>query len=191
MIPGNEFRRGLLGGLEMALFMPQAAIRFGDGYDEMIRSFYIPVFLFPISLLVLTLYPESQMSGAPDSMVSMIYSLRFAVSLGVFLGFVYFFVAKIQRSDHFFRFVTAHNWLNVPFAILSLPLIWMLIEGGHDPKEIQAAGILLVIYSLACTAFIAALVFRIPLELAGFIALMGLMINDASHTVVNWVSQAP
>lgn len=178
----------LLGCLEAALFMPETSKRFGSSYDEMIRSFYIPVIIFPLTLLATYLYPKPEIADHSHVIISMIYSLRFAFSLGIFLGFVYFIAGKIERTEHFFQFVTANNWLAIPSAIISIPILVLLTQGdAHAIKEAQVLSLILVFYTYAYTAFAAACILRIPIELAGFIAITGLIINNSTHEIVGWV----
>lgn len=178
----------LLGCLEAALFMPETARRFGSSYDEMIRSFYIPVIAFPLTLLAVYLYPRPEVATHSHVIVSMLYSLRFAFSLGIFLGFVYFIARKIERTEHFFQFVTANNWLTIPSAIISIPVLMLLTEGGDIAiREAYVLSLILVFYTYAYTAFAAACILRIPIELAGFIAMTGLIINNSTHDILRWV----
>ncbi len=178
----------LLGCLEAALFMPETARRFGSSYDEMIRSFYIPVIAFPLTLMAIYLYPRPEIASHSHVIVSMLYSLRFAFSLGIFLGFVYFIARKIERTEHFFQFVTANNWLTIPSAIVSIPILMLLTQGDAAAiREAQVLSVLLVFYTYAYTAFAAACILRIPLELAGFIAMIGVLINNSTHDIIGWV----
>lgn len=168
--------------------MPETARRFGSSYDEMIRSFFIPVFIFPLTLLAVYLCPRPEVADQPHTVISMIYSLRFCMSLGIFLGFVYFIARKIERTEHFFQFVTANNWLTIPSAIVSIPVLLLLTSGEAEAiKEAQVLSMILVFYTYAYTAFTAACILRIPLELAGFIAMTGLLINNSTHDIVGWL----
>lgn len=179
----------LLGCLEATLFMPETARRFSSSYDEMIRSFYIPVIAFPLTLLAVYLYPRPEVASHSDIVISMLYSLRFAFSLGIFLGFVYFIARKIERTEHFYQFVTANNWLTIPSTIISIPVLMLLTQGdAHALQEAQVLSVILVFYTYAYTAFAAACILRIPIELAGFIAMTGLIINNSTHDIIGWVS---
>ena len=184
----KEIAVKLLGCLEAALFMPETSRRFGTSYDEMIRSFYIPVIAFPLTLMAVYLYPRPEVADHSQIIISMMYSLRFAFSLGIFLGFVYFIATKIERTEHFFQFVTANNWLTIPTAIISVPVLLLLTQGdAHAVKEAQVLSLILVFYTYAYTAFAAACILRIPIELAGFIAMTGLLINNSTHDILGWV----
>jgi hypothetical protein len=178
----------LLGCLEAVLFMPETAKRFGSSYDEMIRSFMVPVIVFPLSLLAVYLCPKPEMADQSHVIISMLYSLRFAFSLGIFLGFVYFIAAKIERTEHFFQFVTANNWLALPSAIISVPILMLLTQGdAHAAQEAEVLSLILVFYTYTYTAFTAACILRIPIELAGFIAMTGLIVNNSTHDILGWL----
>lgn len=178
----------LLGCVDTLLFMPQAGQRFSNSYNYMLGSFVIPVLFFPLMLLTVLLYPQPEMAEQSQNTISLIYTLRFTIALGIFLGFVYFLSRKTDRTDHFFRFVTANNWLTVPSVILSLPVAIMM--SSADPVVAQQGYVLsyiLLIYTFAFTAFIAACTLRIPIELAGFVAIIGFQINNSSYEIIDWI----
>jgi len=185
----GEIRKNLLGCLETALFMP-AGTRIGSGYEEMLRSFFVPVLAFPVALLAIYLSPQPGMAGYSENTLSLLHTLRFTLSLGIFLGFVYVIASKIERRDHFFRFIIANNWLSVVPAVLTLPILFMLTGGdGQSFVEAQALSALLLVYTCAMTAFIAACTLVIPIELAGFIAFIGFVVNDSSYDILGWITR--
>lgn len=178
----------LMGCIDTLLFMPQAGRRFSGSYNYMLGSFVIPVLFFPLMLLTVILYPRPELVEQSQNMISLIYTLRFCLTLGVFLGFVYFLARKTDRTDHFFKFVTANNWLTIPSVALSLPITLMMTSA--DPLVAHQGYVLsyfLLVYTFAYTAFIAACTLRIPLELAAFVAIIGFHINTSSYEIVDWV----
>lgn len=178
----------LLGCLDAMLFMPGADKRFRGSYNYMLGSFVIPVLLFPLMILGILISPAPSLEDQSQNMISLIYSLRFCIALGIFLGFVYYLSRKTDRTDHFFRFVTAYNWLTIPSVLLSLPVGLML--ASNDPVTAQQGLVLsyiLVGYVFAFTSYIAACTLRIPIELAAFVAIIGFQINDSTYEVVRWV----
>lgn len=170
------------------LFMPRAGERFSGSYNYMLGSFVIPVLLFPVMLLGVLLSPRPELAEHSQNLISLIYSLRFCITLAIFLGFVYLLSARTQRHDCFFKFVTAYNWLTLPTVLLSLPVTFMVLSA--DPLTAQQGYILsyvLMVYCLAFTAYIAASTLRIPIELAAFIAIISFQINISSYEVVDWL----
>jgi len=185
----EEIKRNLLGSLEISLFMPAGHSRFGDTFDEAVRSFIIPILLFPATILALYFYPESAVRENIDSMntISLLLSLRLAVSWAIFFGAVYWIVKKCDRQQHFYRFVIAMNWLTVPATVIFIPVAWMLIQGTHSWQELYGFMLALTFYSYAFTAYMTSRVLIIPMELAAFIIIVGMCVNDSTINIVNWV----
>ncbi len=187
MFTTKEIKTNLLGALECALFMPVARTRFGKSYEEALRSFMVPSVLFPLSLLIVYLYPEAGLTQASANKLALLYSLRLAVSWVLFLGSVYWLLKKVDREEHFSQFVVASNWLAVPATIVILPVLWMVMTGGYSGEQIQPFMTCVMLYTYGFTAFMACYVLRVPMELAAFINVISFMINDYTGNVVHYV----
>ena len=186
----KEIGRNLLGSLEAALFMPFIEKRFGNDYDEALRSFYIPLFLFPFALLGLFLFsPLYASASTSENTITMLYSLRYAGSIGIFLALVYLIAVNIDRKEHFCQFVIAYNWLAVPSTVIILPILGLIYAGSYTPAQLLPFLVCMMIYSYAFTAFIAMRIFRIPMELGLFVAFISMAVNNGSHKVLDWVAQ--
>ncbi len=183
----HEIMRNLLGALEVALFMPVARKRFGDTQDEAIRSFIVPILLFPLTIAVVQAFPKEQMADHSANMISLMYSLRMAGIWAIFFGTVYWITKGIDRKKYFFQFVIATNWLTVPATTVFIPVAWMLFAGIHSWEELYPFMVCLMLYTYAFTGFMAAYVLRIPWELAGFIVFLGMCINDTTLDILYWV----
>ena len=185
-LPGKEeSKRHLLGALEIALFMPEARARFNNDYNEARRSFLIPLLLFPLTLLLIYFSPESAHKSAGN--LALLYGLRLLINWAVFLGVVYMIARKINRKDYFLPFVTANNWITMPTTAAFLPVIWMMTTGSHSWEELYPFMVCLLFYGYGCTAYIAAQTLRIPWELAGFIAVLAMTVNESTLNLVDWV----
>lgn len=181
--------RNLLGSLEIALFMQSGAGRFCATRAAMMKSFAIPALLLPVTLAaVFTAHPDGALSAASMQILALIYALRVFVYLGLFLGLVYLMTDKLARKDAFYRFAVANNWLAIPAAVLSAPLLLMYWSGAHPWSEIYPLMVAVTLYSYACTAFMATFVLRIPAELACFIALSGIAIHQTSLAALKWAA---
>lgn len=178
----------LLGCIDAMLFMPRADERFSGNYNDMLGSFVILVLVSPLMLLGALIAPAPALAEQSQNLVSLTYTLRFAIALGIFVGFVYLLASRTERQQHFFKFVTAYNWLMVPTVILSLPI--SLMTASHDPVTAQQGLILsyfLLVYMFAFTSYIAASTLRIPIELAGFVAIIAFQIDHSSYEFVDWI----
>ncbi|MGZ9097410.1 MAG: hypothetical protein ACXW30_03835 [Micavibrio sp.] len=183
----EEIKRNLLGGLEIALLMPSGAKRFGNNYDEAIRSFVIPILLFPLTLGALYMFPVAEIAGASKNTITLLFSLRLAFSWAMFFGIIYWLMRHVDHLDNFYRFVVAANWLSVPATVVFLPVAWMLLSGTFTWEELYPFMMFLVFYTYAFTAFMAVHVLIIPWELAGFIAFIAMTVDDSTIDIIHWI----
>lgn len=190
MFAKGEIKRNLLGCLEIALLMRKGRDRFGDNYDEAIRSFIIPIMLSPIILLVITLYPAPEISAISRNTLALIYALRMLAVMALFLGAVWWIVGELDRREYFLKFVTASNWLSVPATIMILPSLYLTFGGYYTWDELYPFTCITIGYSYFFTAFMAAHVLRIPLELAGFITFIGYAVNTHTLDIMHWVGKS-
>lgn len=182
---GAQIRRSLLGCLEIALFMPVAARRFGKSRAEMARSFFIPAIVLSLFLMMFGFHPG--MREGANAQTPLLYVIQGWASIGLFLWAVSFFSREIGRGEHFHQFVTAYNWLFVPAAVVLLPALWMGAEGYRSPEEIQVFIMAMMVYTYAMMAFMTAAVLRVPLELGVFVAVLSMGIDNGLVNVVGWI----
>ncbi|MDB5490600.1 MAG: hypothetical protein JWO78_449 [Micavibrio sp.] len=183
----EEIRRNLLGGLEIALFMQKGSKRFGNTYDEAMRSFIIPILLFPFSLAALYLFPIPEMAGASKNALTLMFSLRLSFSWLAFFGIIYWMLQRLDHMEHFYRFVIATNWLTVPATVVFIPVAFMLLGGNFSWIQLYPFMKFLVIYSYAFSAFMAVHVLIVPWELAGFFVFLTMMIDKSTLDFMHWV----
>ncbi len=185
----SSIKHNLLGCLETALFMPGGAERFCASRSSMLKSFLIPLLVLPLSLItVIAAHPDPELPPTAAKILIAVYSLRTVIYLSAFLGFVYVMAKTMDRLESFYRFVTANNWLALPAAVLMIPLVLLFVTGAYGWSEIYPLMVLVTLYSYAYTAFMASYVLRIPMELACFIAIAGMAINQTSLDVMKWLA---
>ncbi len=189
MFPKGEIKRNLLGCLEIALLMRKGRDRFGNNYDEALRSFIVPILLSPLVLLVIMLYPAPDISDVSRSALALIYALRMFAVTTLFLGAVWWIVGELDRREHFLQFVTASNWLSVPATVAILPVLYLVFNGHYTWDELYPFTCVLVGYSYLFTGFMAAYVLRIPMELAGFITFLSYAVNTHTLDIMNWIGR--
>lgn len=188
MFSREEIKRNMLGCLEIALFMPVAQQRFANNYDEAIKSFIIPILLFPVSLALVYFYPADDMGAASANTIALLYSLRMAASWALFILAVYIIAREIDRRDLFYKFIIANNWITLPATVVFLPVGMMLMGGHYSWAELYPFMVCLMLYSYAFTAFMVAHILRVPWELAGFITFIGVFVNDQTLDVTRWLT---
>ena len=188
MFSKAEIKRNLLGTLEVALLMPAGPKRFGNSYDEAARSFIIPILFFPLSLVALYLYPDAEIAAASKNTFSLLFSLRLFFSWLLFFGIIYWLMKRVDHLDHFYRFVTGTNWLAIPATVIFLPVAVMLLSGAFSWDELYPFMKFLMFYTYAFTAFLAIHALIIPWELAGFIAILAISVDDSTLNAIKWLT---
>lgn len=184
----EEVRRNLLGALEVALFMPEARNRFSTSADEAIRSFMIPTLLLPATLLLVYIFPRPELADDSANTIAFLYSLRMVLSWVMFLGCIYWLVNNVNRREYFCQFVTATNWLTIPATLIYLPVALMIAGGAYSWTELYPFTVCLTVYTYAFTAFMAAYILRVPWELAGFVAVISVMVDNYTSDLIAFVS---
>ena len=187
MFSRTEIRQNLLGCLEIALFMPQARTRFSDDSDHALKSFVIPILLFPLSIIAIQLVPKSAIDVNSANVLSLLLSLRLVMSWAIFFGVVYWIAKQCERTRHFSQFVTASNWLTIPATLVYLPVAWALLSGSHSWDELYPFMLCVTGYTYLFSAYMAANILKMPFELGGFIVIINVMINDSMYEITHWV----
>ena len=183
----QEIKRNLLGGLEVALFMPVARKRFGTTKDEAMRSFIVPILFMPLTVIALCFYSNAALPQSSVHIVAALYSFRLVFMWGLFFSIVYWITKEVEKKEHFYQFVIATNWLTVPATAIFIPVAYMLITGMYQWSELYPFTMCLVMYSYAFTGFMAAYILRIPWELAGFIVFLGICVDNTSYEMFYWI----
>lgn len=178
--------RNLLGCLDAMLLMPSTRSRFTDDHEGMLRSLFVPVVVFPLAILPALI--QSDFAPGIDTLAAPLYSLKIWLSLGVFLGIMSWLARETGRKEHFYQFVTAYNWLSLPSALMFLPTLW-LMAGGND-REAMALLTCLSFYCYGFTAFAAAAVLRIPIELGISIVILAVGIDHSAADIIGWLQSA-
>lgn len=191
MFQKGEIKRHLLGCLEIALFMRQGAGRFGSSSGEMWRSFLVALASVPfIYMAVYYIKPtEPPFEGLSFGFVIFLFTARLILVTGLFLLLSYAILRGFERGQYFIQFVTAYNWVGVISAVLFLPVLWLLFTGAHTWEEVEPAVFVLAIYEYFYVAFMTTFVMRVPWQLAGFITICGLALNQTSLEFLLWLGQ--
>jgi hypothetical protein len=185
----KEIKTNLLGSLEVALFMREGPKRFGNTYDEALRSFLIPALLFPASVLGFFLSGTPEMIGAQVNTLLILMSFRVLFIWLMFFGTVAWLLRHVDHMNHFYRFVIASNWISIPATVAFLPVLWMVISGAYTWNEIYPFTVFIVFYTYALIAYAAVYALIIPWELAMFITMIAMVINDSTLNLISWIGQ--
>ncbi|MBX2834688.1 MAG: hypothetical protein KTR28_06925 [Micavibrio sp.] len=190
MFNKKEITSGILGSLEVALFMPKAIKRFKGNTASMIKSFAIPVALLPLTLAaVFYVSPNAADFNSETNLVlTGIYSLRLFIYLAAFFAFGSLIAKAMDKTEEFKSFVIANNWLSIPMAALMIAPIMLTASGAFPWENSYSLIVMITLYSFACTAFLATYIMRIPYEMAAFMAITGMLIQHNSLDFVKWAA---
>ncbi len=174
MFTKEEIKRSLLGCFEVVLFMRAGVERFEGTREAAIRSFLIPLFLLPVTLLALIALSE----GFSASLLLSLHTIRIVLSVVLFFAAVYFLSKQYDRGKYFYKFVTVANWINIPSMILVMPIVFALFVQGVDMESMKVYAVFITMLGYVYSAFIITHCFRFPWEMGGFIAIIGLAIDQ-------------
>ena len=187
MFSRDEILRKLLGCFEVFLFMPRGVDRFGSSRKQALKSFFIPILLLPLVMLVMVgLSP-----GYSWNLLIAIHLIRTVATIALGLGAVYFLTAQFGRSECFYKFLNVSNWYSIPTVILTFPIITAFMF-GYDMSLMESYAVFITILGVVYMAFMVRYVFRLPWEIGGFIAIVCLAIDQNLFGVAlyvrDWVS---
>lgn len=185
MFSKQEVKLNLIGCAEIFLFMRSGLERFIVLPSAAIKSFIIPVIFMPLSLLVIFLMSKGEM----HSVIVFLHVLRMAASLGLYLLAVYFLAKQYHREGHFYRFLVIFNWMNVVGLVYLLPIA-LGVLAGYPINMFENYAIFITLTSYVYLAFVLTHCFRLPWEMGGFIAIVGLAIDDNLLKAVEAIQNA-
>jgi len=181
MISKNELAHNLRGCLEIFLFMPKGFERFDITPAKAIRSFFIPLALLPfILMIVVNMHDEF----SPTLIISL-NLLRIFFSIILFLTAVYFLTKQFDRHHHFYKFILISNWLNINALLMALPIL-IGMATGVPSDDFEVYAVFCEIIGYVYSAFVITYCFRLPWEMGGFIAIVGLAINENLFDLSNY-----
>lgn len=186
MFSKQEVKSNLIGCAEIFLFMRSGLERFVVSPGAAIKSFIIPVFLMPLSLYVAIVMSETCML---PSVLVLLHVVRMVASLGLYLLAVYFIAKQYHREGHFYRFLVIFNWMNIVGLVYLLPIAVGLLA-GYPINIFENYAIFITLTSYVYLAFVLTHCFRLPWEMGGFIAIVGLAIDDNLLKIVEAIQNA-
>lgn len=173
MFTRKEIKQNLLGCLEIFLFMGKGVDRFSSDPKAVMKSFALPVALLPILTITFAL-----MSGGYSvSALMSLHLARVALTFVLFIAAVYILSKQFDRAQHFQKFLIASNWFTVVSTIMILPIVIALLS-GQDLGALQSYALFMTLAGYVYSAFIITHALRMPWEIGGLIAIIGLAIDQ-------------
>lgn len=177
----------LLGTLETALFMPGCTNRFSGKTQAVKNSFLIPFAIFPFSALIfISAHPSESMDATSTWVLASMYGLRIVIYMALFLGVMFVMANKLHKGRDFLKFVQAHNWLDLPAFLVTVPHCLAYASGAYQWEEIYPMLVIASLYGYACLAYAASRIFGLPAELGVSIAAFALVLNQAALGAVKF-----
>lgn len=145
-----------------------------------IKSLLIPLFMYPLAPLMAYFYPPQGMHDGTYAYGQIFMTVTAAYVLGflVSVGLLWLFAFWLKQMDRFWLFIQASNWVSIPMLILTLPIAFMMVFDVMPREEMDRIAVIVTCYSFIVSACIAFRSFKIPWELAGFLACMTLFANQ-------------
>ena len=173
MFTKKEWKYNLVGCMEIFLFMPAGVGRFKSSRSAAIKSFVVPIALLPILLAVMA----AMSAGFSLGILLSLHMVRIILAAVLFFAVVYFLSKQFERQEHFYKFLNVVNWSNIPGMFLTLPILGALVM-GYDMTALESYAVFITIVGYVYLAFILTHCFRFPWEMGGFIAIVGLAIDQ-------------
>lgn len=188
----NLKKNPVLGAMEVAIFMAQGVGRFGTDKRAMLLSFLLPLVLAPLSIYALYLsHPEQEeIAHLSFGYVNILFFFKGLFGIVLSLSLLYGFAKYYDRREHFYLTITALNWSALFPTLLFMPIVISMGLGWHNWDEVYNINVVAAIYSYCVTAFVMTYAFRIPWEMAGFLTICLLAINEIGFDILYWVAQS-
>ncbi len=178
----QPIKAALLGCLEIPLFMKISRDRFVNSPEAMKQSFLVPLLILPLGILIAPVNPE--FAALPFPKLAFRFALDFCLVVFVYLLFMRAVAKALDRSQYFFQFVTAYNWLNLTSLVISLPFFVLAMKGIYEWDEVKNILIGLVLYGYAYLAFAITMILRINWMLAASLAIVSMALGQVSNALV-------
>ena len=175
MFSKDEIKQNMIGCFEILLFMTKGFDRFTRvTARDAIKSFIFPIALMPVALSVHVITAEE---GYDTSYIVSAHLMRTLLSAGTYLGIVYYFSKLMNRQEHFAKYLVIANWGSIIGIILVSPIL-LYVYTGADVSAVENYPIFITVIGIFYRAFIMTNVFKIPWEMGGFMAIIGLGIGE-------------
>lgn len=184
MFTRQELKQNLAGCLEIMIFMRQGIERFQSvSRVDAIKSFLIPVMLFPFVFMALVMTSKE---GHTIPFIISVHFFRIVIGAMIYFTIVYFLSKQLDRQQHFYRFLVIVNWICL-FDIIFISPILLYIFTGADVTSVEPYAVFITLLGYVYAAFIITHSFRVPWEMGGFVAIVGLAVDETMWDIVNFL----
>lgn len=181
MFSKNEIKQNLIGCAEIMLFMQSGIERFEQiSKKDAVKSFVIPVLLLPLVLTILVLTSKE---GYTTLYLIMVHSTRIIAGIIAYLLVVFYFSRLLKRREHFAKYVVVVNWSGL-INVLLLPPILIYALSGAELQGIEAYAVFVALLGYVYLGFILTFALRIPWEMGGFMAVIGIFVDETMWDIL-------
>ncbi len=185
-------RTKLRGAFDLALLFGRGIKAFSGDMPAALKSFLIPLLLFPFSLALSALYPPRHLhEGFGLMQVLGVSALQSMLSFTSFTVLTYFFAMAVDRKKEVLLFFEANNWTGLVGFLMTLPFFALAIFGSMGRDEMDYAFIMVFVYFSIVTACIAYSALRLNWQLAGFIGCLAVVGDQTSWQILMQVFDIP
>ena len=186
----EEKKNPLIGSFEIALFMKSGINNFDSNLRSMIRSFAVVLvtFAFTIATVPYIHVAKETLQDHSVVFVTALFAVKFILCFIATLLFIYYFCKITHRKDNFIRYITVSNWCSLIPLILFLPIFIAMLADFKTYNDLYPATILISLYSYALATFITRYVIDIPWELAAFVTVCVLAINEGGFSLLYYIA---
>mgnify|MGYP003630241666 FL=1 len=181
MFTKQEMKQNLAGSLEIMIFMRRGIERFKNvSRADAIKSFAIPVAFLPLVFTILILTSKE---GHSIPFLLSVHFSRMVIGALIYLAIVYFLSKQLERQEHFYKFLVIINWTSFFDVILVSPIIFYVLTGGN-PEDVEVFAVFMTLLGYVYLAFILTHTFRVPWEMGGFVAIIGLAVDQTMWDMI-------
>ena len=184
MFTRQEIKQNLAGCLEILIFMRKGIERFQNvSRTDAIKSFLIPLLLFPF---VFTALVMTSKEGHSIPFIISVHFFRIVIGAMIYLTIVYFLSKQLERQEHFYRFLVIINWISLFDIIFVSPVMFYIFTGG-EVTTIEPYAVFITLLGYVYLAFIITHSFRVPWEMGGFAAIVGLAVDETMWDIIHFL----
>lgn len=174
----------LIGCFEILLFMHKGIERFGTASrTDVLRSFLIPVLLLPVMLVILVLKTPQMEVSMPFFI--MVHAARNVVGTIIYVGILYASAKIMEKREYFPLCLVVGNWFSLLQALMAVPVLGYILLGGVE-QDIESYAVFITLLGYVYTGYILTRCLRIPWEMGGLLAIIGMAVGDVLWDVTTY-----
>jgi len=178
----QNIRDGLIGCLEIPLFLKAGVARFDNSKRAMQFSFLIGMLVTIPAAWLARSNPDFAGTAYPNLLAGFI--TEYLIFSFLYLPTMYFITKELGRGEYFNRFVNGYNWLNISQLCMIAPMVIGVWAGHWLWEEVYYFLVFLVMYGYAFFAFYITWNFRVNWMLGTGLAILGMALSELTHFFV-------